>query len=97
MIRSASSQDDESVFLDEGLFSFTLIKSFYFGYFLIDDDSTTNNTDSTSGKTNSFFIENYDHENLTTIPTHEDEITTCEIQRRKSVSSRFRSVSKEIT
>ncbi|CAF5107538.1 unnamed protein product, partial [Rotaria socialis] len=42
MIRSGSSQDDESVFLDE------------------DDDPATANTDTTNGKINSFFIENYD-------------------------------------
>jgi hypothetical protein len=75
MIRSVSSQEDESVFLDE------------------DDDPTTTNKDTPNGKTNSFFIENYDH---TTIE-EEEEISIREIQRRKSVSSRFRSVSKEIT
>jgi hypothetical protein len=92
MIRSVSSQEDESVFLDEGLFEkLDLIKILY-RYFEIDDDPTTINKDTPSGKTNSFFIENYDH---TTI--EEEEISIREIQRRKSVSSRFRSVSKEIT
>jgi hypothetical protein len=61
MIRSVSSQEDESVFLDEGLFEkFDLIKIFY-RYFEIDDDPTTTNKDTPNGKTNSFFIENYDH------------------------------------
>jgi hypothetical protein len=66
--------------------------------FLIDDDPTTANTDSASGKINSFFIENYDHENLTTNTTidDDDEISTRQVQRRKSVSSRFRSGSKEM-
>ncbi|CAF1144497.1 unnamed protein product [Adineta steineri] len=81
MIRSASSQDDESVFLDED-----------------DDPTTATITDSTNGKTYSFFKENYDHENLTANTTiDDDEISTRQVQRRKSVSSRFRSVSKEIT
>ncbi|CAF1232697.1 unnamed protein product [Rotaria sordida] len=79
MIRSASSQDDESVFLDE------------------DDDSTTANTESSNGKTNSFFTENYDHEHSIINTTLDEEISTRQVQRRKSVSSRFRSVSKEIT
>ncbi len=97
MIRSASSQDDESVFLDEGLSQIWFESNFY-RLFLIDDDPTTTNTDNTSGKINSFFTENYDHENLTTdTAIDEEEISTRQVQRRKSVSSRFRSVSKEIT
>ena len=51
----------------------------------------------TEGKTDSFFAENYDHEHLTENLTIEDELSTRPIQRRKSVSSRFRSVSKEVT
>jgi hypothetical protein len=96
MIRSASSQEDESVFLDEGLLVL-YDHQLCLNSVLIDDDPTTANTDSTSGKTNSFFTENYDHENLTTDTTiDDDEISTRQLQRRKSVSSRFRSVSKEI-
>jgi hypothetical protein len=95
MIRSASSQDDESVFLDEG-WSYLIVGKSLLIHFFIDDDPTTTNTDCTNGKTNSFFIENYEHENLTINTTIDDEISTREIQRRKSVSSRFRSVSKEI-
>ncbi|CAF1595930.1 unnamed protein product, partial [Adineta ricciae] len=79
MIRSASSQDDESVFLDE------------------EDDSTSANADATARKTNSFFAENYDLENLTESVTIDDELSARQVQRRKSVSSRFRSVSKETT
>ncbi len=67
-------------------------------YFFIDEEPTAGNTDSASGKINSFFTENYDHENLTTnTAIDEEEISTRQVQRRKSVSSRFRSVSKEIT
>ncbi|CAF2141219.1 unnamed protein product [Rotaria magnacalcarata] len=62
-----------------------------------DDDPTTANTDTTNGKINSFFIENYDHEHSTINATVDDESSTRQVQRRKSVSSRFRSVSKEIT
>jgi len=45
---------------------------------------------------NSFFTENYDHENVTTSTTINDEIVSSnQIKRRKSVSARFRSVSKD--
>lgn len=99
MIRSTSSQDDESVFLDEGLFCLVVFFSEIKIYksFLIEDDPTTANTDNTNGKTNSFFTENYDHEHSTINTTLDDDISTRQVQRRKSVSSRFRSVSKEIT
>ena len=46
----------------------------------------------TDGKTDTFFAENYDHD----LPI-EDDLSIRPIQRRKSVSSRFRSVSKEMT
>jgi hypothetical protein len=45
---------------------------------------------------NSFFTENYDHENVTINPTINDEIVSSNgIKRRKSVSARFRSNSKD--
>ncbi len=70
-----------------------------FNNFLIDDESTTTiNTDTLNRKTNLFFKENYDHENVTINTTiDEQDISICQIQRRKSLSSCFRSVSKEIT
>ncbi|CAF0943275.1 unnamed protein product [Rotaria sordida] len=79
MVRSISSQDDASAFLDE------------------DDDPTFSTTiNSTNGKMNSFFTENYDHENVATntIINNED-ISSNEIKQRKSVSARFRSISKD--
>jgi hypothetical protein len=99
MFRSTSSQDEESVFLDEGLPVYQTKKMFYCLFF-IDDDPTfstsTNNTDTTTRKMNSFFTENYDHENVTTNTTINDEIVSSnELKRRKSVSARFRSVSKD--
>jgi hypothetical protein len=46
----------------------------------------------------SFFAENYDHENATTNTTINDEtVSSNELKRRKSVSARFRSVSKDTT
>jgi len=46
----------------------------------------------------SFFAENYDHENATTNTAINDEIVSSnELKRRKSVSARFRSVSKDTT
>jgi hypothetical protein len=47
---------------------------------------------------NAFFTENYDHENAQTNTTINDEtVSPNTIKRRKSVSARFRSVSKDIT
>ena len=94
MIRSSSSQDDESVFLDEGLFysSETIFSPFSSPP---DDETKDNNT--SDGKINSFFTENYEHDNSTASTTIDDETSTRELQRRKSVSSRFRSVSKDAT
>lgn len=97
MIRSTSSQDDESVFLDEGQSPLTPTQSTPTCRFHVEEDSSTTNTDSGAGKANSFFAENYDHENLTTDITLDDELGVRQVQRRKSVSSRFRSVSKEST
>ncbi|UJR30309.1 hypothetical protein I4U23_017846 [Adineta vaga] len=76
---SVSSQDDESVFLDD------------------DGDRTySTTTDNTSSKMNSFFAENYDHENVTNSTlVHDGLVSSNEIKRRKSVSSRFRSVPKD--
>lgn len=69
---------------------------------LIDDETTfstiTNNTENTNGKMNSFFAENYDHENVAINSTVNNEnLPSNEIKRRKSVSARFRSVSKDTT
>ncbi len=45
---------------------------------------------------NSFFTENYDHENLPINPTINNEIVSSnDTQQRKSVSSHFRSASKD--
>jgi hypothetical protein len=47
---------------------------------------------------NAFFTENYDHENVTTDATINDEtVSSNQIKRRKSVSAKFRSVTKDIT
>src|SRR5690348_4844156 len=100
MIRSTSSQDDESVFLDDGLLLvFFLIAPCYFSL-IADEDPTTasfsmasNNPDSATGKTNSFFAENYDHDNLgmTTVVDGEEiedevapELEARQLHRRKS-------------
>lgn len=69
-------------------------------FLLIDDETTfsttTNNTENNNGKMNLFFTENYDHENVTMNSTINNEILSSnEIKRRKSVSARFRSVSKD--
>lgn len=46
----------------------------------------------------SFFAENYDLENVTTNTTiNEEVVSSNELKRRKSVSARFRSVSKDTT
>lgn len=63
----------------------------------LDEDPAINNPDASNGKINSFFTENYDLEHTTVNTTIDDENSTRQVQRRKSVSSRFRSVSKEIT
>ena len=89
MIRSASSQEDESVFLDEGLFDHRFHANFE-EHFFIDEPLSSANTDTP----NSFFAENYEHEDST---IDEEDTSIRQLQRRKSVSSRFRSVSKEIT
>jgi hypothetical protein len=68
----------------------------------VDDDptfsiATINNNDSTNEKINSFFTENYDHENVKINTNIDNEVLSSnEIQRRKSVSARFRSISREI-
>ncbi len=101
MFHSTSSQDDESVFLDEGFILNNKNQSFHW-LILLDDEPTfsitTNNTDTTTDKMDSFFTENYDHENVTTNTTINDEIVSSnELKRRKSVSARFRCVSKDTT
>ncbi|CAF5116652.1 unnamed protein product, partial [Rotaria magnacalcarata] len=80
MVASTSSQEDTSTFLDE------------------DDDQTfSSTTNGTNGKMNAFFTENYDHENLepNTI-TITETVASHEIKQRKSVSARFRSISKDL-
>ncbi|CAF3449624.1 unnamed protein product [Rotaria sp. Silwood1] len=79
IIHSTTSQDDASPFLDE------------------DDDPTFSApTNITNGKRNSFFTENYDHENvITNAIINNENISSDEIKQRKSVSARFRSVSKD--
>ncbi|CAF3325604.1 unnamed protein product [Rotaria socialis] len=80
MVASTSSQEDTSTFLDE------------------DDDQTfSSTTNGTNRKMNAFFTENYDHENLepNTIATTET-VASHEIKSRKSVSARFRSISKDL-
>lgn len=62
--------------------------------FSSDEPLSSTNTDTPSGKNNSFFAENYEHEDST---IDEEDTSIRQLQRRKSVSSRFRSVSKEIT
>ena len=96
MIRSASSQEDESVFLDEGK-AMSESRRTSRNSIPSDEESTVNTMNCTEGKTDSFFAENYDHEHLTENLTIEDDPSARPIQRRKSVSSRFRSVSKEVT
>lgn len=63
----------------------------------LEEEPTTSVTHCETGKTDLFFAENYDHEHLNETRTIEDEENAIrQTQRRKSVSSRFRSVSKEI-
>ncbi|CAF4075090.1 unnamed protein product [Rotaria sp. Silwood2] len=99
MVHSTSSQDDTSTCLDEGLLIFFLLnpkQNFYSLYFIDDDPTFSTITNSTNGKMNSFFTENYDHENVTTNTIINNEnISSHEIKQRKSVSARFRSVSKD--
>ncbi|CAF1482975.1 unnamed protein product [Adineta ricciae] len=79
VFHSISSQDEESVFLDDDA-----------------DRTFSTTTDNTSSKMNSFFTENYDHENVTgDTLVNEGLVSSCALKRRKSVSSRFRSVSKD--
>jgi len=89
-------------FLMKVYFFIELTDEISFFIFLIDDDptfsSTANHTDNTTSKMNSFFAENYDHENVTTNTIiNNGMVSSNEIKRRKSVSARFRSVSKDIT
>ncbi len=72
-------------------------KNLFIDYYFLDDDPTFS-TDTTTGKMDTFFAENYDHENVTTNTTINDEIVSSNaVKRRKSVSARFRSVSKDTT
>lgn len=79
MIRSSSSQDDESVF-ERTTSSTSSLK--------LDDDLTFA---SATDQQHSFLSENYDHEN-----TLLDITVDLSSQQRKSVSTRFRSDSREI-
>ncbi|CAF3126457.1 unnamed protein product [Rotaria sp. Silwood2] len=54
-----------------------------------DHDPITTNIDNINGKTNSSFTENHDHECLKVNSIIDDNISTYQVQRRKSVSSRF--------
>lgn len=101
MLRSTSSQEDESVFLEEG-FSRKHHETNPISSLSLDDEATfsitTNQADTTTGKMDSFFAENYDHENVTINTTINEEILSSKEQkRRKSVSAHFRSISKDTT
>lgn len=61
-----------------------------------DDRTYSITTSNTTGKMNSFFRENYDHENVSTNTDNNDgTIMSNEIKQRKSVSARFRSISRD--
>lgn len=65
--------------------------------FIIEDDQTCSSVaNSTNGKMNAFFAENYDHENvINNVIIHTETISSNESKPRKSVSAHFRSISKD--
>ncbi|CAF1147995.1 unnamed protein product [Adineta steineri] len=85
IFRSISLQDDESVFLDEDVEP-------------VFSPIPTKTPNDTPNKMTSFFVENYDHENTTNNTIVNNGINLSnEIKRRKSLSSRFCSISKDTT
>ena len=97
MIRSSSSQDEESIFLDEGYLLPISAEDVCLTCLASRADATGTCSTTANAITgfdeqvHSFFAENYDHEEVTS-----DAANSKETQRRKSVSARFRSVSKDI-